>query len=82
MRTAIIAGIVAIIGLFAMAVTAFIEDIAPPVETATARGDRVSKRCRAAANRLPSPLDGATVLEKLSIGALPRSNAEPRRRWI
>jgi hypothetical protein len=80
MRTAIIAGIVAIIGLFALAVMEFIAEIAPPVDTAAAHGNPVPKRCRAAADRLPLPLNGATILEKLSIGALPRPDGEPRQR--
>jgi len=82
MRTTIVAGIMAIIGLFAMAAMAFIEDIAPPVETAAAHGDRTPKRCRAAANPLPLPLNGATIPQKLSIGLLPMHDAERRQRWL
>jgi hypothetical protein len=70
MRTAILAAIVAIAGFVAAMAMAIIVEIAPPVDTLAQR-DSAPKRCRAPADRIPSPLNGASILEKLSIGAVP-----------
>jgi hypothetical protein len=72
MRTAVLAGIVAIGVFVAVMAIAIIVEIAPPVETVAQR-DPAPKRCRAPADRIPLPHNGASIVEKLSMGAVPSS---------